>query len=508
MKKSEFTSLTILKITNTSGNNTEVKIFMFNTLLLFLFLSSHSLMAQNTWAKILPGIGSFSSPRIADLNNDKVGDIILGAGRKEFQACDSAVVALNGKTGELLWKVHAKDQIFGSAALQDITGDGILDVLINGRSAELIAINGQTGKVLWRFIKPKGEEKEWFNFYNPQFIRDQNNDGQKDILISNGGDVLAEPNDPNRPTGHLVIINSKTGNVISKAPMPDGGEIYMSVSVLPHKSETFKNVIFGTGGETIGGNLYVTSISEIKSGDLSKSIKLATSEKKGFVGPGAWADINEDGHHDIIANSVDGRLMAFDGITHKSIWTVTVPDTEAYGSVAIGLFNDDNIPDVFVSYAQGVWPDLGWSKQIMVNGKNGTIEFEDTLGFYQMSSPVAVDLNNDGKDEALLPMNYQVKNEFQMKFFHNNIIAIEFTEKVAAELDLQYEGNNLSSTPWIGDLDGNGYLDIVYLHGTNVKKTYTFDGLRINRIDTKFPITGKIRWGSYMGSDYNGVFTK
>ena len=82
MKKSEFTSLRVLKITNTSGKNTEVKIFIFNTLLLFLFLSSPSLMAQNTWAKILPGIGSFSSPSISDFNNDKVGHIILGAGRK------------------------------------------------------------------------------------------------------------------------------------------------------------------------------------------------------------------------------------------------------------------------------------------------------------------------------------------------------------------------------------------------------------------------------------------
>lgn len=101
---------------------------------------------------MLPGIGSFSSPRVADLNNDSVGDIILGAGRLEFQACDSAVFALDGKTGEMLWKVSAKDQIFGSATLKDITYDGIPDVFINGRSAELIAINGKSGEIIWRFI--------------------------------------------------------------------------------------------------------------------------------------------------------------------------------------------------------------------------------------------------------------------------------------------------------------------------------------------------------------------
>ncbi len=52
------------------------------------------------------------------------------------------------------------------------------------------------------------------------------------------------------------------------------------------------------------------------------------------------------------------------------------------------------------------------------------------------------------------------------------------------------------------------YLDIVYIHGTNPTKTYTFDGMRINRIDTKIPLSGKIRWGSYMGSMHNGVYNK
>ncbi len=468
--------------------------------------SSMNLCGQNSWAKELPGLGTFSSPRVADLNNDSIGDIILGAGREEFQACDSAVVALDGRTGKMLWKVSAKDQIFGSAALKDITADGTADVFINGRSAELMAIDGRSGEVIWRFKVPKSDKKEWFNFYNPQFIPDQNRDGQEDILVSNGGDVMAEPYDPDRPPGHLVILNGKNGELISRAPMPDGKEIYMSPAVLPDRSAAFKNIVFGTGGETLGGNLFVCSVGEVMSGDLSNAIKLDSSATKGFIGPAAWVDINGDGTHDIVSNAVDGRLLAFDGKTHDPIWKVDVPNTEAYGSVAIGNFNGDSTPDFFVSYAQGVWPDLGWSKQIMVSGSDGKIEFEDTLGFYQMTSAVVADLNGDGQDEVLMPINYQVLNEFQMKFFHNNIMAIEFTEKVAAELDLQNEGNNISSTPWVGDLDHNGFLDIVYVHGTNVKQTYTFDGLRINRIDTQFPVTGKIKWGAYMGSNYNGVY--
>jgi outer membrane cobalamin receptor len=60
-------------------------------------------------------------------------------------------------------------------------------------------------------------------------------------------------------------------NQFLAAKTPDHGEIYMSVSVLPIMPSTTKNVIFGTGGETIGGHLYITSISEIKWGSYMDS---------------------------------------------------------------------------------------------------------------------------------------------------------------------------------------------------------------------------------------------
>lgn len=282
---------------------------------LALALSAGSISVQESWVKELPGIGSFSSPRVADLNDDKVGDVILGAGRAEFVVCDSAVFALDGRTGKMLWNVSAKDQIFGSATLKNITGDGIPDVLINGRSAELIAVNGRSGEIIWRFRVPESDKKEWFNFYNPQFIPDQNQDGMEDMLVSNWGDVRAEPHDPNRSVGHLVILDGRNGELISRAPMPDGKDTYMSVAVLPGKSPEYKNMVFGTGGETLPGSLFVCSLADIRSGDLSGAIKLDRSATKGFVGPAAWVDITEDGIHDIVANAFDGRLLAFDGRT-------------------------------------------------------------------------------------------------------------------------------------------------------------------------------------------------
>jgi hypothetical protein len=479
--------------------------------MLILYLPSFAFAqdaARHDWSVTYKGVGIYSSPRITDLNGDGTGDVIIGAGRTEFHTCDSAVIAINGVNGEMLWHVPAADHIYTSAAFKDLNGDNVHDIVMGGRSAELMALNGRTGAVLWKFDK-KSDGIEWFNFYNPQFVNDQDGDGIEDLIISNGGNVMAEPFDTKlRHPGNLAVLSSKTGKLLARAPMPDGKETYLSVVVAPIEGSDDFTVVFGSGGETIGGNLYATTLSQVLTGDLSKAVVLDSSPKKGYIGPPLLIDINGDDILDIVANAVEGKVMAFDGVSNKRLWTVKVEDSEAYASIAPGYFTgNDDIPDFFVSLAIGQWPDLGWSRQFMINGASGQIAYEDSLGSYQTSTPVVIDLNNDGIDEAILNVNVASYNFLNVSSFHNILAVVDFKEGQVVQLWDGHPGSNLASTPWIGDLDNDGMLDIVYCHGTSTKKTYSFDGLQVHRIDTGIPITEKsVRWGAYMGSQYNGVY--
>ena len=63
----------------------------------------------------------------------------------------------------------------------------------------LKAISGKTGKPIWSYqykdsIDPILKFAK-YNFYNSVIVPDQNNDGTEDIVIQNGGNHRAAPND-------------------------------------------------------------------------------------------------------------------------------------------------------------------------------------------------------------------------------------------------------------------------------------------------------------------------
>lgn len=469
------------------------------------------------WIRDLPVIGSQSSPRAQDLNGDGVLDIVIGAGRNEYEKTNRGILAFNGKTGETLWQQSAEDQVYGAAAFLDVTSDGTPDVFIGGRGPHLKALDGRNGKVIWEYVfsnqkHPKLKHAR-FNFNNCLVVPDQDGDGLEDILAVNGGNSKADPySGVNRFAGVMMIVNSKTGNVIAADTMPDGGESYMSPIMFKQSNESDYTIVFGTGGETIDGNLYKVSLSDVKNERLGNAVRLATEKGHGFIAPASAADINRDGILDIVAISHGSTIFAINGKTSEVIWQQKVPDTESSNSLAVGHFNNDAIPDFFTFVSKGQWPNSTGSVQIMLDGKDGHIAYSDSIGCTGYSSPVVYDLNNDGVDEVIISVNefdcslgFAGKNPTEME---NRLISIDFTANSIKVLDQLKGFKNIFSTPWIGDLDGDGYLDIIACQYYQRGMLLSFIGMRIKRIDSGVPVRGEVEWGSYMGSRGDGWYRK
>ena len=497
-----------------------MKIINYPSWVALVFLASCSFNSKKKseliWSKNYPVIGSQSSPRTEDINKDGTLDIIMGAGKNEFQESDMGVLAFDGKTGNVIWKQHASDQVFGSASFCDVNGDSIKDIFIGGRSPQLKAIDGKTGKLIWEYNAGLYKDDPIlkharFNFNNSVIVPDQNNDGISDLLTVNGGNAHANPFETkNRFPGVMMLLDTKTGNVIAADTMPDGKESYMTPLCFKQPGSNEMNIVFGTGGETIDGSLYISDLTHLKSKKLSAAKVVSTEKGHGFIAPATLADINNDNYIDIIAITHGSKALAINGKDHRMLWTRTFPGTECSNSFAAGYFTDDNVPDFFTFISKGQWPNSTGSVQVMLNGKNGNIEYMDSIGCTGFSTPVVYDLNNDGRDEALISI-----NDFDCSLGYasrapaivtNRLVSIDFADKSVFTIDEAKGFKNVFSTPWIGDLDNDGYLDIIYCLYYHHSDLLNFLGMTVKRIDTPVKMKKDVCWGSFLGSNYDGIF--
>lgn len=472
-----------------------------------IFLLQNSNAQTLLWLNSVDSTQQFSSPHAIDLNNDNVKDIIIGGGYDLFPR-EQAISAYDGANGQVLWQRDSRAQFFGSAIFNDLNNDGSNDVLIGGRTAQLEAINGLTGDTIWKFFPDNNANPNdfgWYNFYNPQWIPDQNNDNIQDILISNGGNHLAEPFDTiNRPVGRLVVISGANGQVISYAEVPDGRETYCSPLIHDFEGNGTLSVIYGTGGEIIRGGLWRTTLDDILAGDISNSVQLLYSNPEGFIAPPTLADITTDGIMDILVTGYNGVSYAIDGHSNQIIWSLEVPGTETNCSPTVGQFTDDFIPDFFTSVHLGTAPSFIKSYQMLIDGETGQLLWIDSLGTLNFPTALAVDLDGDNKDEVILSVNYMGANPT------NQILQINFADNPSAPtitpLTDMAEGINLAATPYIGDLDNNGLLDLVYIHNTPGNQFSLTTGYVIKRIELPNATPNKIAYGAYMGTNYTGKY--
>jgi hypothetical protein len=202
-----------------------------------------------------------------------------------------------------------------------------------------------------------------------------------------------------------MVFDAKTGNIIAADSMPDRKESYMTPISFTQPGSKEVLILFGTGGETLDGRLYLTTMSQLKSKKLTEAKVIASEKGHGFIAPPTLADITKDGYLDVIVITHGSKVFAIDGKDHHVIWTRSFPGTECSNSFAAGYFTDDDVLDFFTFISKGQWPNSTGSIEVMLNGKDGTIEYMDSIGCTGFSSPVVYDLNDDGRDEAIISVN-------------------------------------------------------------------------------------------------------
>lgn len=426
-------------------------------LLAMLIVVGQSLNAQQVvWTTEVDSCASASSPRLTDLNGDGILDVVIGDGIFDDINDLGHVNALNGIDGSVIWRKTVGFDKFNSALFYDFNGDETDDIVISGRFPELLAIDGTDGSTIWAFdnssfVPPTG----WKHFYNQQLLPDLTNDQIPEILASNGGEQDSLPGSISRPPGFLLIIDGSDGSLVSYAVVPDSAEVYCAPVLYDIDNDQQLEIIFGTGGETHAGSLWIAELSDLLNGNIDNAINIAENQTKGFLGSPALADMNNDGRLDIIGSSYEGYLTVIDGVGLNEIWRFNMPGGETYVTPAIGYFNSDEYLDLFMGFGIGSFPFYTMHRQFLLDGQNGNVLFEDSLGFNGMSSPVAIDMDDDGFDEVFYLLNIaNPLNPFDFSSATSVVRYYDFNDGQFTNISSPNPGISWGSTPHIKDVDG------------------------------------------------------
>jgi outer membrane protein assembly factor BamB len=508
--------------------------------LFFLLTCLNGVYAQLIWHYTNDeGMMTFSSPKVADLNGDGILDVIIGDGldiadmagfnrpsvtpknillNEKGEKILGHIKAFDGKTGSLLWSISSIAEIYSSPFLMDVNKDGVQDVLIGGRLSQFYAINGKNGEIIWQFdtSQPAPDPRGWLQFYNPQAVKDCNQDGINDLIVTNGGYPPAPPNDKNRPVGRLLLLDAASGKILAKLLMPDSAETYCSPIIYPGKNRDEDLIVWGSGGETHPGSLWAIRVKDLQNQNPKGFIKILTNRKKGFMVPPVIADINRDKIRDIIVANFEGKVQAINGVNFSLLWEYGEDSCETYTCPTVGYFNNDSILDVATFLNVGVFPAYNKAYFIVLDGKDGKPLYKKTITS-QYTSPLALNLDSDPLDEIIFPESGNMdhvmnqlsgaskKNTPMPSFFLNALYPANWEIR---PLTPKRVGIGFASTPCIEDINNDGLLEVVYAYGVFSKKNPGNMGWNLERFQLDIPRPTTDYWGGYMGLKTNGIFNR
>lgn len=349
-----------------------------------------------------------TSPIVADINEDGKNEVVFGG-------TDGKVTALD-ENGNFLWEVQEKS-ISSVGTVGDVDGDGMSEVIVTELhhgwvgGLSIIVLNGEDGSEVWRFTPPIGTYEEGFG--GSPILEDITGDGIFDILV---GSMTYKFYAFDGPTGNVLWTSNYEHYMAMAPPMADIDLDGRNEIIGVDNHALAKILDAETGAVDWQGYLGYCFYSTPAIGDLDGdpygeivfslckdggtmvlnhdgSLLWQVDNGERFYSSQVLIDIDGDGLDDVVnTESFSHSVVAYKGTNGNLMWQTVLPDTTWAQGSPVGLDIDgDGDLEILAGSDAGFYS---------LNALDGEIEWFFPTGRVRGQSFV-VDLEKEGAAEIV-----------------------------------------------------------------------------------------------------------
>ncbi|HUW43265.1 MAG TPA: FG-GAP-like repeat-containing protein, partial [Thermoplasmata archaeon] len=315
----------------------------------------------------LAGENLYLSPTAADVNLDGKMELIYPS--------SVGLRVLDAETGTLLPGYTLPGAATSQAAVSDINGDGIPEIIVlSSPPRALYCLSGVTGGIIW----------------------------QNTVDIPQAGTALAIGNF-NASAGLEVAVTLNDGTVLTFnasgnlewTARPSTDDYGYSFAVARLDGDQFDDLIIGANKKP--GSVFALN------GTTGKTLWSFSTATSSLYSSGlAVADINKDGYLETVALAATNGLHQVIAIsnTGSELWNCTIPEIGGIGEISLGSisfadFNGDGDPEIFIGDRNGS------VRVISSSGKMLTTITVSAAKGWQDNSPLFADLTGNDSLEMI-----------------------------------------------------------------------------------------------------------
>ena len=393
-----------------------------------------ALQATQLWTLgAVEGGGVLGTPALGNITDNDFLDVVI-AHRGGF------VTAVDGQEGKVIYQQQVPEGIMASASVGRVAGEGLSQAVV-ATTAGIVYALGHDGQSLWT----SDGALDLGPIVNKPLLADVDNDGLNDVIV------------PTARQG-LVALDGDRGWKLWDTRDMTGADVVGSPVTADVNGDGVMDIVAATSqGQVLTVSADDGDVWQLWSVQLANAIEYASPV------------VVDVGDAMLVVVAAEGGIVALDGSSGRVTWQALEGQTFAASLLALDG-NMDGIEDVLAVTSNG--------DAYLLGGQYGEDLSSGNVGGGVVATPALYDEDGDGIPEPFLVT------------LECNLVVLDIS-RMRARLAIDVQGGGACyASPVLGDLDRDGFLDVVVATDAGAVAAFSFN---------REVSTGGIVWGEFLG---------